>query len=74
MEHVVEKKNVPNIPSLMDVDFVPTIPYLIEEVQNFKAFLEGWILEGKDVLVGHTKVQQSNFYLNSIGVSILKYK
>ncbi len=74
MEHVVEKKNVPSIPSLMDVDFVPAIPYLIEEVQNFKAFQEGWILEGKDVHVGHTKVQQSNFYLNSIGVSNLKYK
>jgi len=53
----LKKENFPTIPSFMDVDSMPTIPHLIEEVPNFKAFIEGSICEGKDALVGHTKAQ-----------------
>ena len=74
----MKKENFPTIPSLMksfmDVDSVPTIPHLIEEVPDFKAFIEGSILDGEEALVGHTKAQQFKFYLNSAGVPVMKYK
>jgi hypothetical protein len=74
----LKKDNFPTIPSLMksfmDVDSVPTIPHLIEEVPDFKAFIEGSLLDGDESLVGHTKAQQFKFYLNSTGVPIMKYK
>jgi hypothetical protein len=60
--------------SFMDVDFVPTIPHLIEEVPNFKAFIEGSLLDGDESLTSHTKVQQFKFYLNSSSVPMMKYK
>jgi len=56
------------------VDSVPTIPHLIEEVPDFKAFIEGSLLDGDETLVGHTKAQQFKFYLNSACVLIMKYK
>jgi len=73
----LKKESFPTIPVLIqffkDVDSVPTIPHLIEEVPNFKAFIERLILEGDEALVRHTKAQQFKFYLNSMGVSIMKY-
>ena len=49
---VLKKDNFPTIPSLMksfmDVDSVPTIPHLVEEVPDFKGFIENSILEGAD--------------------------
>jgi len=60
--------------SFIDVDFVPTIPHLIKEVLDFKAFIDGSLLDGDESLTGHTKAQQFQFYLNSTGVPIMKYK
>ena len=75
---VLKKDNFPTIPSLMksfmDVDSVPTIPHLVEEVPDFKGFIENSILEGADALVGHTKVQQFKFYLDSTGCLVMKFK
>ena len=72
----LKKENFPTIPSLMksfmDVHSVPTIPHLIEEVPDFKSFIEGSICDGEDALVGHTKAQQFKFYLNVAGVPIMK--
>ena len=72
----LKKENFPTIPSLMksfmDVDSVPTVPHLIEEVPDFKAFIEGSLLDAS--LTGHTKAQLFKFYLNSTGVPIMKYK
>ena len=74
----LKKENFPTIPSLMksfmDVDSVPTVPHLIEEVSDFKAFIEGSLLDGDASLTGHTKAQLFKFYLNSTGVPIMKYK
>jgi len=74
----LKKEIFPTIPALiktfMDVDSVPTNPHFIEEVLDFKVFIEGSILEGDEALVGHTKVQQFKFYLNSLGVPIMKCK
>ena len=67
----LKKENFPTLPSLMksfmDVDSVPTVPHLIEEVLDFKAFIEGSLLDGDESLVGHTKAQQFKFYLSSTG-------
>ena len=74
----LKKENFPTIPSLMksfmDVDSVPTVPHLIEEIPDFKAFIEGSLLDSDASLTGHTKAQLFKFYLNSTGVPIMKYK
>ena len=74
----LKKENFPTIPllmkSFMDVDSVPTVPHLIEEVLDFKTFIEGSLLDGDASLTGHTKAQLFKFYLNSTGVPIMKYK
>jgi len=78
MEHALEERKLfyysSAHESFMDVDSVPTICHLIEEVPNFKAFIEDSLLDGDKALVGDTKVQQFKFYLNSVGVPIMKYK
>ena len=58
----------------MDVESIPTIPHLIEEVADFKGFIEGSLNDGNDILVGHTKPQQVNFYLDSTGCPVMMYK
>ena len=74
----LKKENFSTLPSLMksfmDVDSVPTVLHLIEEVPDFKAFIEGSHLDRDESLVGHTKAQQFKFYLNSTSVPIMKYK
>jgi len=74
----LKKENFPTIPSLMkffmDIDSVPTIPHLIEEVLDFKSFIEDLICKREDALVDHTKEQQFKFYLNVASVSIMMYK
>ena len=55
----LKKESFPTISmlmkSFMDVEAVPTIPHLIEEVPNFKKFIEDSIADGENVLLGHTK-------------------
>ena len=74
----LKKENFPTIPflmkSFMDVESIPTIPHLIEEVADFKGFIEGNFNDGNDLLVGHTKPQQVKFYLDSTGCPVMKYK
>ena len=57
---LLKKENFPTIPafimSFMDVESIPTIPHLIEEVPDFKSFIDGVILDKDEVLVGHTKL------------------
>ena len=74
----LKKESFPTIPllmkSFMDVESIPTIPHLIEEVADFKGFIEGSLKDGNDILVGHTKPQQVKFYLDSIGCLVMMYK
>ena len=55
----LKKESFPTIPmlmkSFMDVEVVPTIPHLIEEVPDFKKFIEDDIADGESALLGHTK-------------------
>ena len=54
------KEIFPTIPLLlkpfMKNETVPTILHLIQEVLDFKKFIEDWILDGEESLMGHTKV------------------
>ena len=60
--------------SYMDLDHMPLIPHMIEEVPNFKAFIKSYMLKGGDRLVGHTKAQQFRFYIRDDGLSAMQFK
>ena len=55
----LHEEDFPTIPLLMklymDLDHMPVILHMIEEVPNFKAFIKLYMLKGVDHLVGHTK-------------------
>ena len=63
--------NYPTIPllmkSFMDVDKVPIIPHLLEEVPDFKGFIAPFIASDDKSLEGHGSVQQFKFYKHSSG-------
>ena len=75
---ILKKENFSTIlalmKSFMDMESIPTIPHLIEEVPDFKGYIDGAILDKDDVLVGHTKPQQVKFYLDVVGCPRVKYK
>ena len=48
--------------SFMDIESRPVIPHLIEEVPEFKKFVEGYLCTKHDALAGHTNAQQFKFY------------
>ena len=58
----------------MDVESIPTIPHVIEEVPDFKSSIDGAILDKDEALVGHTKPQQVKFYVDLVGCPRIKYK
>ena len=58
----------------MDVESIPTIPHLIEEVPDFRSFIDGAILNKDEALVGHTKLQQVKFDVDAVGCPRMKYK
>ena len=58
--------------SFMDLDTTSVIPSLIEEVLDFKAFIQNCINE--DDLMGHTKDRSFLFYRQEDGYSLMKYK
>ena len=60
--------------SFMKNKIVPTISHLIQEVLDFKKFIADWILDGEESMMGHTKVHQFKFYVDSTGTPVLKYK
>ncbi|KAG0574851.1 hypothetical protein KC19_VG296900 [Ceratodon purpureus] len=63
----LRREDFPTVPllmkSFMKNEAVPTIPYLIQEVLDFKKFIAEWMLDGDDTLMGHTKAHQFKFYL-----------
>ena len=74
----LKKESFSTIPllmkSFMDVESIPTIPHLIEEVADFKGFIGSKLNDDNDILVGHTKPQQVKFYLDSSGCLVMMYK
>ena len=60
--------------SFMDMESRPVIPHLIEEVPDFKKFVEGYLCTRRDALAGHTNAQQFKFYRNANGWPLMQYK
>jgi hypothetical protein len=60
--------------TVMDVESIPTIFHLIEEVLDFKGSFAGCIAEGDEALEGYTKVQQFQFFVDSRGCLMMKYR
>jgi len=72
------KEDYPTIPllmkSFMKIDKLPTIPHLIQEVPNFKKFIEEWLFDGDETLTRHTKAHQFKLYIDHCGCVVMKYK
>ena len=65
---LLKKEKFPTILALMkffmDVESIPTIPHVIEEVPDCKSFIDKTILDRHDVFVPHTRPQQVKFYVD----------
>ena len=63
--------NYPTLPLLMnsfiDIKSWPVILQFIEEVLNFKKFVEGYLCTRRDALVDHINTQQFKFYKHTNG-------
>ena len=63
--------NYPTLPllmkSFMDTESWPVIPHLIEEMPDFKKFVEGYLCTRHDAVARHTNAQQFKFYRNGNG-------
>ena len=78
MSSNLKSKDIYSLPEMMDTYhtieekqvFPPT---LIDKVYDFKNFLNGYIKEGKNALVGHLNVQYFQFLVLN-DVTILRYK
>ena len=74
----LQEEDFPTIPllmkSYMDLENIPVIPHMIEEVPDFKAFIELYIQSGAHRLIRHTKAQQFWFYMQGDGVPAMQYK
>ena len=74
----LKKESFPTIlllmKSFMDNEAIPTNSHLIEEVPNFKKFIEDGISIGENALLGHTKAQQFKFYIYATDYLVTKYK
>ena len=74
----LKTRDYPTLPllmkSFMDCETEPVIPHLIEEVPDFKAFVEGYLGRGGQFLEGHSKVQQFKFHMDPSGWPVMEYK
>ena len=67
----LKRTDYPTLPllkkSFMDTESRPIILHLIEEVLDFKKFVEGYLCTRRDALARHTNAQQFKFYQNGNG-------
>ena len=74
----LKTRDYPTLPllmkSFMDCETEPVIPHLIEEVPDFKSFVEGYLGRGGQFLEGHSKVQQFRFHMDPSGWPLMEYK
>ena len=74
----LKTNNYPTVPrlmkSFMDCESHPVIPHFIEEVPDFKRFVDGYLGAGGDFLEGHSRSQQFKFYMDSSGWPLMEYK
>ena len=60
--------------SFMNCEMHPIILHLIEEVPDFKTFVDGYLGTGGIFLEGHSFSQQLKFFMNFDGWLIMEYK
>ena len=74
----LREKDHPTLPllmqSYMNMEAVPFIPHLIEEVADFKSYIKPYIGINKKQLVGHSKGRQYKFFMDDNGWPIMQYK
>ena len=74
----LRQSDYPTIPllmkSFMDVDKVPVIPHLVEEVPDFKGFIAPFIASDDRSLENYGSVQEFKFYKHSNGWHMMQYK
>ena len=74
----LKTRDYPTVPllmkSFMDCETELVIPHLIEEVPDFKSFVEGYLGRGGQNLEGHSKVQQFKFHMDPNGWPVMEYK
>jgi hypothetical protein len=74
----LREHDYPTIPllmkSYMDLEKVPVIPHMIEELPDWRTFVSEHIPSGKEKLIGHTKAQQFKFYVRDDGWPVMQYK
>jgi hypothetical protein len=74
----LRKHDYPTVPLLMksfiDGESIPVIPHLIEEVPNFKDFIDSCICKKGEALEGHTTAQAFKFYRNPNSWPLMQYK
>ncbi len=52
----------------------PFILQLIQKILNFKSWVNGYLNDGLNVLVGHTKMHLFQFVVDKIRWSVMQYK
>jgi hypothetical protein len=74
----LRKHDYPTVPllmkSFMDGESIPVILHLIEEVPDFKGFINSCICKKGEALEGHTTAQAFKFYRNPNGWPLMQYK
>jgi hypothetical protein len=52
----------------------PFIPQLIQEILDFKYWVNGYLNDGLYILVNHTKMLLFQFSMDKVGWLVMKYK
>ncbi len=45
----------------------PFLLQLIQEIPNFKSWVNGYLNDGSDILVNHTKMHLFRFFMDEVG-------
>jgi hypothetical protein len=74
----LRKHDYPTVPllmkSFMDGESIPVVPHLIQEVPDFKGFIDPCICKKGEALEGHTTAQAFKFYRNPNDWPLIQYK
>ena len=74
----LKTNDYPTVPKLMksfmDCESQPVIPHLIQEVPDFKGFVEDFLLTSDESLIGHSQTRQFKFFKDSHGWPLMQYK
>jgi hypothetical protein len=52
----------------------PFIPQLIQEIPNFKSWVNGYLNNGSNILVSHTKMHLFRFFVDEVWWLVMQYK